>query len=350
MKYNKFFRWCAIAVICALLTAAGCVEPSKESAKPSVEPEKKVKAEKQLPKTAEAKLVTLALKFSPQDSTNYRVTTEMEDSVKLEGAMPDKVEAKDKRNFIRTELVFTQQIQSINDKGDAVANITIKGLKYLSVYKNDTVLDFDGSKDQTNPLAKLIGQSYTIEVAPTGEVVRVADVNQAKAAVTGTPAAVKAASAILDTEAIKDRHGMAILPVSDKNRLAVGGSWGNVKVFSFRMLGSKSYEKVYKLDKVSNVNGRQVAVVDMNAIPSSEMAEALNKEPSTAAITKMFDNTETYNGKLTMDATGGKVESYSEKLQTEWVMVAPSAKPADNEEPSVLKMRAVRAYSIEKID
>jgi len=343
MNHGKIFRWWAVSVIVSLLIAAGCIESTKETTKPQVE---KAEAGKQLLKEA-AKPVTMALKFSPQDSTDYRVKTEVQDSINFEGSMPGKVDVNEKKNLSRTEVVFTQQIQSVNSNGNAVANITIKGLKYLLVYKNNTVLDFDSAKDQTGPLAKLIGQSYSIEIAPTGEVVRVIDVNQAKAAVAGLSSAGKAASAILDAEAIKERHGMVILPAAEKKMLSLGQSWNNLKVFSFRMMGSKSYEKIYTLNEVSSVNNRQVAVVDMNAIPSSDTGK---KEQSAAAITKMFDSTGTYSGRLMLDTTNGKVENYSEKLQCEWVIVDPSEKQTNSEEPATLKMQAIRLYSIEKIN
>ncbi|MCX5634714.1 MAG: hypothetical protein NTW55_02575 [Planctomycetota bacterium] len=345
MNHGKVFSWWAVSVIAALLITAGCIEPSKETTKPQVEPEKKTKAPKQLLKEA-AKPVAMALKFSPQESTDYRAITEAQDCVKFEGSMPDNADLKDKKNLSRAEMVFTQQIQSVNNNGNAVANITIKGLKYLLIYKNDTVIDFDSAREQANPLIKLIGQSYTIEIAPTGEVVRV-DVNQAKAAVAGLPSGGKAVSEVLDAEAIKERHGRVILPAAEKKMLSLGQSWSNLKVFSFRMMGEKSYEKIYTLNGVSDVNNRQVAVVDMNAIPSSQTE---GKEPSAAAITKMFDSTGTYSGRLMMDTTNGKVENYSENLQSEWIIVDPSVKQTDSEEPTTLKMQSIRVYSIEKIN
>jgi hypothetical protein len=62
----------------------------------------------------------------------------------------------------------------------------------------------------------------------------------------------------------------------------------------------------------------------------------------------MSDNTETYTGELKLDLTGGKIEEYRESLTSEWVIVDPN--PKENKQPAVLKMTAVRSYSIEKID
>ena len=62
----------------------------------------------------------------------------------------------------------------------------------------------------------------------------------------------------------------------------------------------------------------------------------------------MSDNTETYTGELKLDLSAGKVEEYRENLTSEWLIVDPN--PKENEQPSALKMTAVRSYSIEKID
>ncbi|MBA7676877.1 hypothetical protein ES703_85122 [subsurface metagenome] len=64
----------------------------------------------------------------------------------------------------------------------------------------------------------------------------------------------------------------------------------------------------------------------------------------------MFDNIETYTGRLELDLTAGKVEKYIEELQTEWVAVDPSAGQKDDKEPAVLTMSDTRFYSLEKID
>jgi hypothetical protein len=114
------------------------------------------------------------------------------------------------------------------------------------------------------------------------------------------------------------------------------------------MMGSKSYEKVYTLKEIKEVNNKQIAVAEMKAIPSSEMAEELHKEQAGGAFTKMFDNTEAYSGELALDLTAGKVQKYFEKLRTEWVMVDP--RPEPDKEPAALRMAATRLYSIEKID
>ncbi len=369
MRQAKIFGFVASSVICLLLLAAGCTQPAKEAPKTKVELEKPAKPEVTKEKAAEAKVepkeavkaeakpkkqgptVQLALKFAANDLTTYKVITEMEKSVKWEGPLPDKpFPFKGGSTGNKVEVAFTQRIQSVDDKGNAVAQITFKGLKYLGKVKDNVVLDFDSSreKDANSPLFKLIGQSYTIEVSPAGQVLRVIDASGAQAAVEGSSSANKTALALLSPDAIKERHTIAGLPVADKNRLCAGDTWSSIKTFSFDMMGPKSYERIYALKEIKEVNNHQIAAAEMKALPSSEMAEELHKERATGAFSKMFDNTETYDGKLALDLTAGKVQEYFEKLRTEWVMVDP--KPEPNKEPAALRMAATRSYSIKKID
>ena len=341
-KRTKFSVGLASAVICSLLMTGGCAPPGGKKVKLEAE------LEKQAPKAAAAEPVRLALKFTPGDSTTYKITTQAEKNVKWEGSSLSKANFKDGSTGNRVEMTFTQQIQSVDDKGNAIAKITIEGLKYLYMIKDNPVLDFDSfrEKDRNNPLAKLIGQSYTIEIAPAGKVIKVVDVKQAQAAVKGNRTALE----LLSFDAIKKRHETLALPDSDKNQLRTGDNWSSIKSFSFGLMGPKSYEKIYTLKEIKNLDNQQIAVVEMNAIPTSEMAEQLYKEQATSDLIKMFDNTETYTGLLKLNLTAGKVEKWFEELRSEWVIIDPSAKQQDDSEPAALKMGVTRISSLEKID
>jgi hypothetical protein len=322
-KRIKFSADLSGALVCLLFLAAGC-----------------------------AQTATLTLKFTPQDLTTYKVVTLTQRSIEFEGSLPKKEDAfKGGRNQEGTEMTFTQQIQSIDDKGNAVAKITIEALKYHSTVKNRPIIEFDSSKEEgrRNPLAKLIGQSYTIKIAPTGEVTEVIDVKQAQDAVKGEYVADIAASKLFSPDEIKERHGLMVMPVSGKNRLRTGDSWSNVKNFSFGIMGSKSYERIYTLKGLEADNDRQVAVIEMDAIPTAETAEQLHQQQAAYEFLKMFDNTETYAGRLTLDLTAGKVEKCLEKLLSEWVIVDPWARQ-DEKEPAVMRMSATRLYRLEKVD
>ena len=382
MKQIRISRSFAAAAICLLLLA-GCAPPVEEPVVTEVKPEKpvitkvepeeqipevpakqavaapaeepvmpEVEPEKEVPKPPEGEAITLELKFTPQDSTTYKVITEGQRSVQFEGDLAKDTALKGGQTGNKVEMVFTQQIQSVDDKGNAVAKITIKGLKYLAKVKDDTVLDFDSSREenQNNPLAKLIGQSYTIEITPAGQVAAVIDVKEAQAAVRGSTSAHKRALALLESEAIKERHTISTLAVADKSQLHAGDTWSSIKDFSFGLMGARSYEKIYTLKEVKDIDGRQVAIVEMNAIPTSETAEQLHKEQQTSDFSNMFDSTQGYTGQLKLDLTNSKVEKYLEKLQLEWIIVDPSAEQKGDTEPDTLKMAATRLYSLEKID
>ena len=354
---DKIFSFIATAVVCLLLLTMGCISITEETTKSKAESKEKISAEETAKLEGKSKeqltTVELALKFTPQDSTTYRLITEAEKAVMWEGPLPEKPSAfKGGHTASRIEMTFTQRIQSINDKGDAVVEITIKGLKDLAQVRDNTVLDFDSSreKDRDSLLSKLIGQSYTIEISPAGRVLRILDVNEARAAVKGDSSAHQTASALVSDDTIKQRHTILALAATDKDQFQQGDSWSDMESFSFGMMGSKSYEKIYTLKEVKDTDHRQIAIVEMNAIPSSEMAEELHKEQATGLFTKLFDNTETYTGELKLDLTAGKIEKYIEKLQTEWVAVDPFAGQQDDKEPAALKMTATRLYHIEKID
>jgi hypothetical protein len=292
---------------------------------------------------------TFALKFAPEDITTYKLTTKAEQSVIWEGPLANKP-----KGFIgghtgsKIELTFKQRILSVDDKGNAVAEITIDGLKYMAKVRDNVTLDFDSSrvKDRNDPLSKLIGQSYTIEMTTSGDVSRVLDVNYARAAAGNVPKAVR----LFSDRVIKGRHHVPALPDEDRTQLRAGDSWSNIKTFSFGRMGSKTYERTYKVKEIKNIGGHQTAVVGMSVVPSSQRAKELHKEQGSDFFSKMFDNpVEIYTGRLKLDLTAGKVEQYLEEFKSEWVAVDPAATDKDKE-PDMLRMGAIRIYSIERID
>ena len=119
--------------------------------------------------------------------------------------------------------------------------------------------------------------------------------------------------------------------------------------FSGRWVRKHTYERIYTLEGIEKRGDRQIAVARMDAIPSSEMAEKLHKEQPRSSITDMFDSTGTYEGHLEFDVISGKVEEYSEKMTSEWVIVDPAAKQAAQGPPTV-RMGVLRAFSLERTD
>ena len=379
MVSKKIVSLLTIIAICSLLLPTGCTPPAEDTEKLVVPPEeekpkvvevekpKVVEVEKpkvvevEKPKVVEVEkpkvieeepAIELALKFTPQDSTKYKFITEAVRKIDWEGLYPDDTAFRGGKTSSRIEMTFTRQIQSTDDEGNAVAKITIESLKHLSIVRDSPVLDFDSSreKDQENPMAKLIGESYTIEITPAGQVTNIADVNQIQQAVRGASQAHKAAVALLSEEAIRQRHAIPAIPAADKNKLQKGQNWKSVKTFSFGLMGTQSYERTYTLKEVEQTNNLRTAIVEMKAAPTTEMAEELHKEKQIGDFSKMFENTETYTGELKLNLTTGKVEKYIEKLESEWIAVDPSAADKDEKEPAVLKMTAIRLQHLEKTD
>ena len=348
MKQIRIFIFAAIFVLCVLLLSTGCTEHAEKPVRAKVEPQKTASVEVE---SEEKEQIVLALKFTPDDSTTYKVTTEADNSIKWESANQEKPKGFTGGHTGRKiETTFTQQIQSTDDKGNAVAKITIRQLKYLVTVKNDITMDFDSSREEDgqNPLNKLIGQSYTIELTPSGQVSKLIDANDARAAVKDGSTAGKMAANLLSLGAITERHTIPALPPSDKNQIPIGENWSSVKSFSFSMMGAKAYEKIYTLKEIKDAGNRRIAIAQMEAVPSAEYAKQMHKEQSAAFLANFSDNKETYTGELKLDLSSGKVEECRENLTTEWLIVDPN--PKNSKEPAALKMTAVRSYSIEKID
>lgn len=378
---NKTYLFITTTVLSLLLLAAGCAKSAKQTTtteqkvvkavETKVEPEKVVETKVGPEKTVETKVepektvetkvepderkpaATLALKFEPNDVSTYKVTMEAEKSVIWEGPKPSKPSAfKGGSTSNRSEMTFTQQIKSIDDDGNATAAITIKKLKFLAKVRDDIVIDFDSSreKDKNDPMNALIGQSYSVKITPAGRVATVIDAREPQTAVKGSSTAARTARALLGAEVVKQRHSMPALPPSDKNRVSKGDTWSALKTFNFTLLGVKSYERIYELKEVRDSDKGKVAVAQMNGVPSSEKATELHKEQSTGFLSKLFDNTEEYTGRLELDLAAGKVNKYTEKLKSEWLAVDPESVQNDDKEPAALRMTALRFYEIERTD
>ena len=102
---EKIFSYMAAIIICSLLLTAGCTQ------------------------TAD-----MTLKFALQDSTTYKVITQVQDIATIEGDLSKETIAKGGSNNYKVEMTFTQQIQQVDDKNNAVAKITINELKCFSVH------------------------------------------------------------------------------------------------------------------------------------------------------------------------------------------------------------------------
>jgi hypothetical protein len=335
-----------ILAVLASVFAAGCkserqVEPPRAPA-----PQAPVTTPQEIPAPAKPTEAVLALKFAEKDTATYRVITESQRSIDWEGPVPEGRSFREGQTSVRTEVMFEQEILSVNDDGSALAKITIKHLKHLASRNSIVETEFDSSQGQDNLMAKLTGQSYTILISPSGEVLKVVDKEDITSTVQGSSPVHKRALRLISDDAIIRRHGTLTLDASGP--LSVGEKFKSTRDFSFGLMGSKSYERVYTLKELKEVDGSEIATVEMDAVPSSKVSPSSEVE-----VSKMFDSNDTYTGSLVFDVTTGRIEDYSEKLQSEWIVADQIDQKKEvsqaEKEPTVLRMKSVRFYRIERI-
>jgi len=390
---KSLLNLCTAVTLSVLLLASGCEQPRQQVAGPVVEserpqpeeavaqpqeqpPESVVQSEAaeaetaeeavaepqeqepvepgpSEPPTAEVETAVIALKFSPQDSTVYELEKSSKQNVSWSGDLPDTPEFQGGENNSRLEMTFTQQTESVDDRGSALAKITIHKLRYFVSVKGNVLMDFDSSRpgDKGHFLYGLVGKSYKIKISPAGRVT-VVDAGDVRAALAGN--AVSSAmrnriAKLFSDEAIESYHGTLALPEEAPNPLKPGDNWSSVKGFSFGKMGAKSYERIYTLEQIKTENSRKVAVITMSAIPSSEMAAELYQQQGATDIAKGFDHSGEYTGRLEFDLESGKVESYTEQIHSTWVAALPVGQSKTSTEPAVLEMDDIRRYSLRRV-
>lgn len=284
----------------------------------------------------------LSLRFSPDRSTAYKATTE---TVKLfRFDQPNLGKLKEEQNKERVEMGFTQTIQSVDANGNATAKITIDELKIDIITKNEPQFSFDSQNEKYKnaPMAKLLGQSYTIEIAPDGQV-KALDTKAAIAAVKSGYEK-KLVNTMLDPKAIADRH-QAVLPKDQKGKLTVDSTWSTVVPSPPGMFAPKSYEKTYTLTAVDGT----VAKVQMVGTESAEPAEDV-QQSMVNPFAKMFDNVDDYTGTLTIDLATGEVLDSEETLVSTSLMQEMPRNGNPDKGPDTLTMKFTHRIQLERLD
>jgi len=309
--------------------------------------------EKDAPPAVAEKLgpaVELALKYVPGQTTTYKVTTETEKSIKWEGNTAKKPAMfRGGRTGYRVEMTFDQQIERVTDEGNGIVVVTIKALRYRGQAHQKTVVDFDSARagDPERPLAKLIGQSYTVEMTPKGMVASVSDVEPARAAVGGQLPEHNTALKLISDKTIRQRHEIPALIALEAAEVQPQEHWSSVRTFSFGMMGTKAYERVYTFEGVEQGDDRRSARVAMEAIPS---AVASGQSQAANPLGMMFDNTDSYTGQLRVDLNSGQIEQYIERFSMQWVTADPASVESGDTNPAVLKMGAAELHQLERIE
>jgi hypothetical protein len=335
MKTKSIFRCVVVAGIFCGIFLWGCDKQAQTGPAAAAEP---------------SGVFKIALEPKVGDSATYKILMQARRTTKWQGPVPDKTTFEDNFNEERVEMTITQQIQETDSRGETVAKITIDGLKCTYSTKKSASVDFDSSRktDANNTLMKLIGQTYRIEFNPSNVITAMSDFPPIiKTFEDGTPSG-QAGKDIMLYEVIKERHSLFQLPPQGQEMLKSGGKWTKIKTFPFGKMGLKSYEKIYTLEKVRDTGSRKFAVIDMNAIPTSEVEPKYASMQAEVGAPKMFDTNDSYAGSGEIDLKAGRIENYHENYQTSWFVALPS-KQNDTSEPVVLNMFATRVYSIERV-
>ena len=291
----------------------------------------------------------LSLKPRTGDATTYNVKTEMIKDFKFEQPSLEKV--KEEQTISTIESTFVQQTEGIEADGSAVANITIKEIKYYVNEKGDVKFEFDSTseKGKKDPFAKLIGKSYKIKISPAGDVT-VVDAEAARKVVTSGYAG-RVAKSFLDDKNIAKRHEILALPEAGKSMVSVGDSWKRIEASPPGLLSPKSYEKTYTVEKLSGSEGAQVAHVTMNAVESAvAAADAEQGAGSLGPFAKMFDTEDSLTGNMVLDLGSGQVDEYNEKLVVKYIVAEASAHQKPDKGPDTLMIRFTHSIAVEKVN
>lgn len=286
----------------------------------------------------------LSLKLVPEQTGQYKVTTEQVKDFRFD--QPNLGKLREEQTKSHFEMGFTQTIKNVDPNGIAVVNITIKDLKATIVNKNETTLAFNSAeeKDKNNPLAKLIGQSYTIQLTPAGQA-KLLDAKDALAAVTAGYEK-QVATSMFDPKSVAERHQILALPAEKATGLSVKDSWNQVVPSPPGLLTPKTFKKVYTLRKIDG----NIATVDMAASESGESSEGVSAISSMGVFAKMFDNEDTFTGTMKLDINTGQVLLSEESLVSTYVAqeMPQNADPAKG--PDTLTMRFSYRIHMEKQD
>jgi hypothetical protein len=264
---------------------------------------------------------------------------------------PSLEKVKEEQTISTIESTFVQQIEGIEADGSAVANITIKEIKYYVNEKGDVKFEFDSTseKGKKDPFARLIGKSYKIKISPAGDVT-VIDAEAARKVVTSGYAG-RVAKSFLDDKNIIKRHEILALPEAGKSMVSVGDSWKRLKASPPPLLSPKSYEKTYTVEKLSGSEGTQVAHVTMNAVESAVAAPDAEKSAgSLGPFAKMFDTEDSFTGSMVLDLGSGQVNEYNEKLVVTYIVAEASAHQKPDKGPDTLMIRYTDSIAVEKVN
>jgi len=292
----------------------------------------------------------VALQFTPESTASYEVTTEVTKDFRFEQPTMDKLREEQTKTLIR--VGYTQTVTDVDDQGVANCAVTIDRLSVYMTNKNEERLVFDSANeaDRGNPLMRLIGQRYTVRISPKGKVVGFDSQAAQKAVTAGFEG--RLAERLVNEEGLRERHQIPALWGINVDSVAVKKSWRQVEPSPPGLLSPKSFEKVYTLKGIETQNGRNVAVIEMNAMESAEPAPDQGQISAAAGMgffARMFDSQDDYTGKLLLDMENGDVLEYDETLISTYLAQEMPSNAPEGAAPDTLIMRFTHRISMKQL-
>jgi hypothetical protein len=292
----------------------------------------------------------VALRLAPSEVSAYKCGDVYRKDYLFE--QPSSNKRTEKTTETNVEVTYDQLVTGVDAEQNTTAKVTIKALKYLSTSSGEVQIDFDSSRDtdSESAFAKLLGQTYTIEISSSGKVLGVSDVASARDAVKTGPDA-RFAERLLSDDNIQQRHEILALPDKDKRTLKVGDKWSRIVPSPQGVLIPKTYEEVYTVEKISNTKTGKQVLIEMKATPSSKQVGAKSKQ---AGLLEMFGNSfdseDDFTGRLLIDVETGKVYEYSESFKSQYTAAEFPKGQEKSGQPDVLKLGFTEVHSVKLID
>jgi hypothetical protein len=280
-----------------------------------------------------------AQQFTPQTAETYEVTMTTTKDFKFEQPALEKLRQEETTTSVR--MTFEQRIDTVDENGTAEATITIRDLACRVVQQNKVQIDYDSrrAEDASNPLAKLLGQSYRVRLTADGKA-EALDVSTVRTAdIPGQEG--RLASRLFAKEEVAKRHEILALP-DPGTAVKVGTSWERIVPSPKGLLTSKNFRKVYTVTDLKKTDDGPTAVIEMNASESAADPDAAG-QGSMGIFAKMLDNEIQYTGKMTMNLQSGKVLQYGETLISTYTAQEMNSQAKPEQGPDTLVIRFIQS-------
>jgi hypothetical protein len=287
------------------------------------------------------------MNYAVNKTVSYESTTKTVKDVEFDQPSLKKG-TKDQTSSVVT-IKFDQAIAEVGQDGTATADVTITGIQCKMVNRNQARYEFDSAseKNKADLMNKLVGQSYRISLSPDGAV-KVLDAAKARAVKIGGEGQ-KLAQTIVSDIAIIERHQLP-LPSTDKNITLSPKGWTQVAPSPPGGLAPKMFNKVYTVEQISKDN---TATVTMAA--KENLTEKPTEDPKASGnnlgfLSKLFDNNDSYTGKLVVNLSSGIVNSYEETFVSSYTAQDKPSNASADTPPDTLIMRLTYSLNLRKID